>query len=86
MFHNCSQYGDLQLLKALDLPSTPAACLDTPEPVVEVVTADNDTENVESLKSELAASRNRILVTDSKIKNMIKHFYDFRNLKSLSSL
>ena len=74
VFHNCSQYGDLQLLKALDLPSTPAASLDTPEPVVEVVTVGNDTENVENLQSELAASRNRILVTDSKINNMRKLF------------
>ena len=66
VFHNCSQYGDIQLVKALDFSSSSPKPLDTPapEPVVEVVTAEtgHGKEDIVTLQTELAASRNRILV------------------------
>ena len=64
VFHNCSQHGDIQLVKALDLSSSSPIPLDTPEPMVEVVTAEtgHSKEDIVTLQTELAASRNRILV------------------------
>ena len=63
---NCSQYGDIQLVKALDVPPAPAIPAETPK-VVEVVRAGSSQEDIVTLQTELAASRNRILVMTLKV-------------------
>ena len=63
---NCSQYGDIQLVKALDVPPAPAIPAETPK-VVEVVRAGSSQEDIVTLQSELAASRNSILVINARI-------------------